>query len=281
MSNVAAIVSFCTHDIRFFEKCISSLHPFCSQIIVPVCDHFYNGEPEDRILLERLYASYPGVTFVEFAYSETQVYGTPSRLVPGSPYWAQHWHNTSRLIGTYYLSEEIDCAIFCDIDEIFASTPEIAKEDAIRFATYWYDRRADMRATCYPDGPLLVKRSLLSDDVILNQDERMGMFHRIKGKKVQNWKKEGKPIVHHYSFVRTEEELKCKVRRWGHHWERDWWSLLQQEGDVVREYSYERADLFWNPLEASIRLSQERARPAHHLTPQAFSRIQLRAQFLS
>jgi len=281
MSDLAAIVSFCTHDIRFFKKCIDSLRPFCSQIIVPVCDHFYNGEPEDRELLSRLYASYPGVIFVEFAYSEKQIYGTFSKLVANSPYWAQHWHNTSRLIGSYYLAEEVDRVLFCDVDEIFASIPELGEEDAIRFATYWYDRRADMRATCHPEGPLLVRRLHLEDDLLLNQDERMGMFHRVKGKKIQSWKRGNKPIVHHYSFVRTEEELRCKIRRWGHHWERDWPSLLQEEGDVVRGYSYEKADPFWDPLEVSLELSKEIAEPTHRLTPKAFFRMQLTAQFLS
>lgn len=277
MTDLAAIVSFCTHDIRFFEKCISSLRPFCSQIIVPVCDHFYNGEPEDRKLLGRLYASYPDVTFIEFAYSETQVYGTPSQLVAGSPYWAQHWHNTSRLIGTYYLEDEIDTVLFCDVDEIFAEAPVLDGEDAIRFATYWYDRRADMRATCHPDGLLLAKRSLLTDELILNEDERMGTFHRIEGNKVQSWKQEGKPIVHHYSFVRTKEELLCKVRRWGHHWERDWESLLRKEGDVVRGYTYESVEPFWDPLTASFNLSQATADPSTRINPSEFSRMQVRA----
>lgn len=281
MTELAAIVSFCSHDIRFFDKCIAGLRPFCSSIVVPVCDHFYNGEPEDLSLLRRLYAAYPDLVFIEFSYSELEVYGTPSKLVPGTPPWATHWHNTSRLIGTYFFKDHSEYLLFCDVDEIFVDKPEINGEEAIRFATYWYDRSPDAVATCTPDGPLLIKRSCLTHELLINHAERMGMLCSLKGKTISGWKKKEKPIVHHYSFVRTEAELQAKVRRWGHHWERDWKTLLKEEGDVVRGYEYRRVKPIWNPLKEMINLPKKKKEPSMRVTPNDLFRMELREKFLS
>lgn len=281
MTDICAVVSFCSHDLRFFDKCISGLRPFCSEIVVPVCDHFYNGEPEDQTLLRRLYAAYPDLRFIEFAYSEKEVYGTASKLVPGTPPWATHWHNTSRLIGSYHIEGDPDYLLFCDVDEIFTQSPKLEGEEVIRFATYWYDRSPTAVATCTPDGPLLIKRDLVTHDLLINPYERMGMLQSISGTPTCEWKLDGEPIVHHYSFVRSKDELLAKVRRWGHHWERNWEELLEKQGDVVRGYTYQLIDPIWNPLEVSFALPLEEREPEVRITSRDLFRLEVEARFLS
>ncbi len=251
MTKIGTVISFCTHDVRFLDRNINAVRPFSSQIVIPVCDHFYNGKPEDLELLQKIYHNYPDVDFVEFAYSEDEVYGTPAKLVPGSPYWAQHWHNSARLVASYFLKPEIDYVLFVDTDEIFTAdvrTIPFHEYEAIRFATYWYFKTASQCATVTPDGPLLIKKSLLTTQLLLNPHERMGMFEQINGRKEREFCVDGKPIVHHYSWVRTPEEMLKKVRSWGHHWERDWEKLMQSEGDFVRKYEYKEVEVDWDPL---------------------------------
>lgn len=279
MTKLASIISFCTHDLRFLDRCIKSISLFSDQILIPVCDHFYNGKAEDLDLLQRIYAKYPEVDFIEFAYSETEVYGTPSRLVPYTPGWAQHWHSTARLIGTYFLKPEIDAVLFLDVDEIFEREPTLGNYDAIRFATYWYHKTADHVATTRPDGPLLVKREKLTHELLLNEDERCGMFEEIRGKKIRSFS-EKNPLVHHYSFVRTPSEMLAKVRSWGHHWERDWEKLIDEEGDFVRGYTYEKREPYWDPLQEKIVLPEQKALPKHRVSPKDIFRMEL-AQYLS
>ena len=92
--------------------------------------------------------------------------------------------------------------------------------------------------------------------MILDPDERMGLFHLIEGKKLLNVNGlDGSPMVHHYSWVRTKEEMKKKTRCWGHHWERDWESLIENEyskdftgKDFIRGYEYILVDPFFDPL---------------------------------
>lgn len=261
---LATIVSFCTHDYRFFKRCIEAVSSFSSQVIVPICDHFFNGEIENLALLEKIYEEHPAIEFIEFAFDPTSLYGTLKTMEPQSGEWGSQWHNSSRLIGYYFLKEEIDTLLFCDVDEIIDEKKfgawlkefDDASYNALRFSTYWYFREPIFQATTYPNGPLLVKRNCLTPDLILNEDERMGLFLRIKGKKEQLVPGlEGIPMVHHYSWVRTKEELHQKAQRWSHHGERDWKNHIDEEyaqgfqgQDFVRKYQYQKVTPFFDPL---------------------------------
>lgn len=257
MSKIGSVICFCSHDLRFLDKCIQSVQPFSDQILIPICDHFYNGEKENFALLQHIYQKYPTIDFIEFAYSTEEVYGTPAKLLPGTPQWAHQWHNTPRLISYFFLKEEIDWVLFLDVDEIFsANLKQIPFTDyaAIRFATYWYFQTADRCATVFPDGPLLVKRDKLCFHHLMDEHERMGHFFFIEGKKQRQYLFQEKPLVHHYSWVRTEEELRQKTKTWGHHWERDWEKLKKEhpKEDYVRQYTYTQVEPFWDPLVQKI-----------------------------
>ena len=56
---IAGVINFCTHDAWFLERCIEELSYACDQILIPVCDHFFDGTPENYPLLESLYAKFP------------------------------------------------------------------------------------------------------------------------------------------------------------------------------------------------------------------------------
>ena len=258
MDHLASIISFCTNDLRFLDRCIHSIRNFSSQIIIPVCDHFYNGQIENLPLLEQIYQKYPDIDFIQFDYSTKEVYGTPAKLQEGSPGWSQHWHNTSRLIGAYFLKPEIEWVLFLDVDEIFSEEIPATHLDALRFATFFYFDSAKKCATVYPDGPLLIRREKLKHEFLIDEHERMGLFYKIEGKKERQFLVDGRPIVHHYSWVRPEQEMLKKAATWGHHWERDWKTLIQEKKgeDFVRHYSYKAVPLFWDPLSEKVELPE-------------------------
>ena len=41
--------------------------------------------------------------------------------------------------------------------------------------------------------------------------------------------KDGNPMIHHYSWVRTKDEMIQKVKSWGHNIDKDWISLIEEE----------------------------------------------------
>jgi hypothetical protein len=65
--------------------------------------------------------------------------------------------------------------------------------------------------------------------------------------------------VHHYSWVRTKEELCKKFSSWSHHWERPWLNLVEveykdsfKERDFIRGYTYREVEPYFDPLLESL-----------------------------
>lgn len=265
---LATVISFCTNDVRFLSLCIDAVRLFSDQILICVCDHFYDGTGENYALLEKLYSTYSSCEFVEFAFDKNVLYGTPAYLDSSHPDYRHHWHNTSRLVGSYFLKPEVKEVLFCDVDEIidsqafstFLEKSEDRMLNACRFSAYFYFREACYRSLTWTLGPILVKRQLLSTENLLHEDERSGLLMSIKGdKKNQVVGHNGLPMVHHYSWVRTEEEMLRKTKTWGHYWERKWEELIQKEfskefqgTDFIASYDYETVIPLHDPLKVQI-----------------------------
>lgn len=268
---LVTVISFCSNDVRYLPLCLEAVRPFSDQILVCVCDHFFDGTEENYALLEKIYSTYDFCEFVEFAFDVNLLYGTPAYLDPNHPDYRHHWHNTSRLVGTYFVRPEIKRVLFCDVDEIFdihAFSAFLKSEDgeldACRLSVYWYFRQPYYRARTWALGPILVKKKCLTTEKLLHEDERSGLFLSIDGnKKNQAVGLNGMPMVHHYSWVRTQEELSKKARTWGHYWEREWQKLIDKEfsdsfqgKDFVRFYDYETVDAVHDPLNSWIDLPE-------------------------
>ncbi len=201
---LATIVNFSTNEALFLKHCLEEALFFSDQIIVPVCDHFFDGTPENRELLDSIYAAHPEVQFIEYAWSKENFYGDhPTHF----------WHNLSRLLGSHFLSPEIEYVLFLDVDEIvegkgFAKwLEEFPLEDfsALRLACYWYFREAKFQALQWEDTPLLISKAALHYDALMHPHERAGTFHLAQGEKMRHVNSnEQMPMIHHYSWVRSK-----------------------------------------------------------------------------
>lgn len=265
---IASIISFCTNEYRFLEACIAEARCFSQQIIVSVCDHFFDGTPENYALLEEVYKQFPDCTFIEFSYDPAHLYGTFSSLQPGHVDWVHQWHNSGRYASLFFIEPKVEYIFLIDADEVaegkkirsWLDTEEYRGYDAMRLSMYWYFREARFRAKTCDDLQLIVKKAALRPEDFLDLDERMGTYMRIKGKKIREVKGiEGAPMVHHYSWVRTKEEMLQKTRTWGHHWERSWPTLIEEEFsrsfngvDFCRGYHYEEITPHFDPLQVEI-----------------------------
>lgn len=63
---IATVINFCSNDYPFLKHCIEKAKLISSQVIVPVCDHFFDGTPEDLHLLRRIYAEHPAALFLQY-----------------------------------------------------------------------------------------------------------------------------------------------------------------------------------------------------------------------
>lgn len=124
------------------------------------------------------------------------------------------------------------------------------------FTCYWYFREAVNQATHLEGAGLLTKRSMCTWDLD-SQQERQQLFGKlpnfINGDHTRIISATGKPLMHHYSWVRTKEEMLGKVRSWGHASDKDWEALIEEEfsrnfngTDFVHGYQYTNVNNIFN-----------------------------------
>lgn len=227
---LSTIINFCSNDYPFLRHCIDSIKFLSSQIIVPVCDHFFDGMSEDRETLQRIYAENRDVQFIEFPFdAKKSLYGSHSSV---------YWHNLARMIGRFFLNEEAPFVLFLDCDEIadslrFAQWLQsfpLEEFDALQLLNYWYFRESRFQAKTWEHTPLLIRKAILDGPLIMTENERAGMFDGCAGKKMKGVPGNDElPIFHHYSWVRTKEQLLRKVKSWSHNWQRDWTNEVEKE----------------------------------------------------
>ena len=265
---ITSVITFCSNDYRMLNACIAGVRPFSQKIIIAVCDHFFDGSEENYALLEHVYCMYPDCLFIEYAFDPMQSYRRFSPHYPEHENWRHEWANTNRWISYYFLPSQTEFIFFLDADEIVDPQSFISWLDAndlndysvLSFSAYWYFRQACYRAKNYDDISLLVRKSALTPDHLWHPDERTGILLNINGKKRYHIVGlDGKPLVHHYSWVRTKQELCKKFTTWSHHRERDWLKLTEIEfaapfegRDFIRGYTYDTVVSSFDPLEQQV-----------------------------
>ncbi len=231
---VATVVNFCTNETRFISACLEAALHFSKQVIVPVASHFFDGAPENKDLLEQVYAAFPDCQFIEYPFIPDRIPAYVFKAIRPSAFW----HCMSRLIGAKALREEIETVLFLDADEV-ADAPAMAEwlncsdyeqHTALKLANYWYFREPIYQAETLEDSIVLVHKKALTPDILLDNEERNAIYDSLPGpKRRMVLGAGGQPIFHHYSWVRTEEEMLKKVKSWGHKKDRNWEELVRRE----------------------------------------------------
>lgn len=232
---ISTVISYCTNDFRFLGRCIAEAEKFSDEIVIPVCDHFFDGSPERADLLQETYRRHPDCRFIEFAYNPERIYSRYHH--PDKDDWAIFWAATARYIGYHYADPANEYVLFLDSDEIADGTRfqewlesgSYRDYDAIRHGAYLYALRADTRSKKAANTTLLVRRASFGPLTLINDLERLGSFLSHPGAKIDKvLGLDGKPLFHHYSWVRTKEECFQKTATWGHRNDADWKSLVEQ-----------------------------------------------------
>src|SRR5580700_11503919 len=109
---ISAVISFCSNDWRFLKQCVTSVSAFCEQVIITVCDHFFDGSMENYGLLEEAFRRFSDCTFLEFNFNPKQSYRVFSPLYPEHPYWRHEWHNTGRWLSYFYCLPDTEFLFF-------------------------------------------------------------------------------------------------------------------------------------------------------------------------
>lgn len=253
---ISTIINYSTNEYRFIRHAIAHAAEFSVEIIVPVCERFFDNQPEDESLLFQTVQENPKARFIRFPFiSEI----APKRLGP------HFWPNLARWVGIGHVSAPSKYILFLDADEIidshrfmeWLSTNEYQKHDSIQFSNYWYFRSIEHRALQTEAIAVMVHRDSITAERAFSRLERHQLFtHGLRNAVGLD----GLPMIHHYSWVRTKEEMLRKVRSWSHREGRDWVALVEKEfsgpfsgKDFVHNYDFDSVEPYvqidMNPIQ--------------------------------
>lgn len=247
---LATVVNFCSNESRFIKPCLEQCVQFSKQVIVPVCDHFFDGTKEDLALLENIYKAFPQVLFVQYPFIPEKV---PSNILKKTDP-AHFWHSLSRLIAAEQIEESIDHVLFLDADEIpdakrfscWLDCSDYSAHTVLKLANYWYFREPVYQAEKWEDSVVFAQKRALEPHLLLKKEERDAIYGSLPGpKRRMVLGVDGQPMFHHYSWVRTQEQMLKKVSSWGHCNDRSWKTLVEEEfkgpfqgKDFIHNYSF-------------------------------------------
>ena len=245
---ITAILQYCTLDYKFLEVNLKNLSRFSNEIIIPICDHLFNGEKESEEGIKKTLE-------ITKRFSNAKPYlFTWKGFVSNQKYY----HNLSRKIGTEYSSN--DWLLFLDGDEVVDDNfkywfEQIKHTDATYWLTcHWYFREPIYRATKTECAGLVIRKQHCMWN--LQTELERQQFHYLPNiingdHQVIGYNK--KPVIHHFSWVRTKTEMLQKVRNWGHRNDRDWEKSIEEEfsrpfngTDFVHGYKYDIVDNEFN-----------------------------------
>jgi hypothetical protein len=255
---IAAVINFCTNESRFLKASIEQARLFARQIIIPVCDHFFDGTPEKMKELDLIYRSFPDCAFIQYPYIPEKI---PRRVFKKiSP--AHFWHSLSRLLAMQYVEESIETVIFLDADEVpdgrrfsrWLDDSDYHQHVVLKLANYWYFREPIYQAASWEDSIILIQKRALSEQLLLQESERDALYEQLPGPKRRRvTDSHGEPMFHHFSWVRTKEEMLKKVRSWGHRADKNWIELVEKEfeapfkgTDFIHGYQYKTVPPLFN-----------------------------------
>ena len=261
--SVVTIIHYCTNDYRFLRKSVDEAKLFSQEVIIPICDHFFDGTQEDRSLLHKTYEAFPECQFIEFQYDPVKIYHPYQTAEPNDWHWVRYWHSTSRYIGALF-APEAEYLLFLDADEIidgkrflqWLNLGTYRKWDMMSLEAYLYVHKASLQAKKTHPYSILMRPPREDLLALLNVYERYGYFHYafpgVKKEGVAD--EEGKPFIHHYTWVRSKQECLRKATSWGLRFDKDWVSLIEKMDENLMDFDtgFVETTPFFDPLVVEI-----------------------------
>jgi len=239
---ISTVISYCSLDQRFIHAVIEEAKKFSHDITLVCFDHLLNGSPDNVSDVLDI----PGVKTIVLPFDRSR----PSRYLHSLLRWEGAQHAQSEWI------------LFLDADEIldgdgfksWLDTNQSWDFDFSTFDCYWYFRDPKYQATTKEHAGLLMRRGQLDSTVHFAEGERWAYIWRPNVRVRNNiTDHQGQPLMHHYSWVRTQQEMLAKVGGWGHKHDKDWATLINEEfsrefngTDFVHGYTYVNVENYYN-----------------------------------
>jgi hypothetical protein len=229
---ISVVITHSSIESQFIDRQITECRKFSDDIIVVSLKNLMSGE-EDKNL--RIIYKDDVTHLITTCFTDS----------------VKDKHNTTRWQG--YLKAKHDYILFLDGDEIpdgdlyrqHLQTFDYKNLDAVSYRCYWYFREEIYRAKKTEECALLLRKSFIDKDLIFHEAERWNFLNRTKNYAVYI-DLDGQIIMHHFSWVRSKQQMLQKVSAWGHANDTNWVELIEEEfsrefsgTDFVHGYEYD------------------------------------------
>lgn len=244
----ATIINFSSLDESFIDACIDNVTDVSAKVIIIGFNKLFDGKDDlagmQKIIERNRHKN------VEFIVKDLPPKTFESNAV---------YHNITRVFGFEYVKDIAPYVLFIDGDEVaekhlLQNWKESFAGDikTTRFFNYWYFREPVYQSESLEYSPVLFDTNFLKfllefnyDDIYRQPFDRN--FYEFTADRVSP------AIFHHFSWVRTKQEMLDKVKNWGHKNDRNWTELVEEEftheftgQDFVHGYKYKTVENMFN-----------------------------------
>jgi hypothetical protein len=259
-TGISTVISYSTGDSKFIRRSILEAQKFSKRVVVVSCSHRFNGIPEDDTYIKALQRELK-FDLINLPWDRNKSPKDWHNMLRHAGYLhTVKWDPLIEENGEY---KGVSHCLFLDGDEIVEGdsmlkwlkslpecpdTPQTYKLLPINamFPAYFYFLDPTLVSTALEMAGLLISVQYLREheDAFFNENERSGMMNASLGViaplawppsydpemefnsqyQFKDWLK-GAPFVHHYSWVRSEEEMYKKII-WAHSGGKDWKTLI-------------------------------------------------------
>ncbi len=225
---ISIIMPYCSNDYQFLRPNIKQLLKFTDNIYIIYSNRFWNGENENKGIIDKSIKENPEATFVRVEYQKKQppipeffCRLIPKRCLLRPVYGPRYFEGLIRWRGYKEAEKESpDYYFFLDVDEIVDGEAFLKwlknglnrKLNAMIFNCYEYVRSPQYRSINWgKKGVLVKKRQIKKKDFFTYRIRRRFYQTSTPPKKEGILGLDGKPMIHHFSWIRSKKQFSKKV----------------------------------------------------------------------
>ncbi len=130
------------------------------------------------------------------------------------------------------------------------------EQNAYWFAAYCYGFSASHLTETIQATALLINKTSIHPSMNFNSQERFGLYSQIEEPKSLNVvSQENQPMIHHYSWVRSQESLLQKTKSWGKSHLENWEEWIKEKRKTLH---FVEVQPFFDPLNENPNFPHEK-----------------------
>ena len=237
---INCVMISCSDDIRYLRVTLKQAAHLFQQVLIMFGTRYWDGVRDEDISAIQAFDNECKSLFSNVKIIWYQVPEDALKFLQGSVSQTMYWEGHARWLAVTKMAP-CEYVLFLDSDEVidgkemevFLASKNYTHCSAIKLANYWYWREPIYQAKDYTeDSAVLIKTSHFNALDLYSNQGRHGIFAKCHPSETKRSVMgcNGVPIIHHYSWVRTKEEMLRKVTTWGHRNDRsDWVAKVEEE----------------------------------------------------